>query len=219
MRKHLNLATIEAAVVDLDGTMVDTLGDFEAAIGAMLADLRLLPTEPGFIARMIGKGSEHLVRETLRNRGATAERFGEGWAGYQSHYAAVNGRHARVYPGVSEGLDAMRRRGWRLACVTNKPLHFADALLAMTGLRAHFAFVFGGDSFERRKPDPLPLLEACRALGSTPAATLVVGDSSNDALAARAAGCPVVLVRYGYNHGEPVESVDCDGLVERLDAM
>ncbi len=76
--------------------------------------------------------------------------------------------------------------------------------------------VFGGDAFARKKPDPLPLLKTCEALGTLPARTLMVGDSSNDAQAARAAGCPVVLVSYGYNHGQPVRDVDADAVVDSL---
>jgi phosphoglycolate phosphatase len=124
-----------------------------------------------------------------------------------------------VYPGVPEGLQRMRDAGWRLACLTNKPGAFAAPLLARKGLAGFFERVFGGDAFERKKPDPLPLQRSCEALGSTPADTLMVGDSSNDAAAARAAGCPVVLVTYGYNHGRPVSEVPCDGTVARLDAL
>jgi phosphoglycolate phosphatase len=89
-------------------------------------------------------------------------------------------------------------------------------LLEAKGLAEFFAVVFGGDAFERNKPDPLPLLKTCEALGTAPACTLVIGDSSNDARAARAAGCPVILVTYGYNHGEPVRSVDADGYADSL---
>jgi len=92
-------------------------------------------------------------------------------------------------------------------------------LLRAKGLESFFEVCFGGDAFERRKPDPLPLLETCRALGTLPARTLMVGDSSNDAAAARAAGCPVALVTYGYNHGEPVRTVDADWFVDRLDQL
>jgi len=91
--------------------------------------------------------------------------------------------------------------------------------LQQKGLSGFFSVVFGGDAFERKKPDPLPLIKTCEALGTAPAQTLMVGDSSNDARAARAAGCPVVLVSYGYNHGEPVESVDADGVIDRLDQL
>ena len=107
-------------------------------------------------------------------------------------------------------------RGLRLACLTNKPTAFTRPLLAAKGLDGFFDHVFGGDAFERKKPDPLPLIKACEALGTRPDRTLMVGDSSNDARAARAAGCSVVLVTYGYNHGEPVSAVDADGIVASL---
>jgi phosphoglycolate phosphatase len=100
--------------------------------------------------------------------------------------------------------------------LTNKPLSFAKLLLQAKGLDHFFTHVFGGDSFERKKPDPLPLLKTCEALGVSPVQALMVGDSSNDAQAARAAGCRVVLVRYGYNHGEPVDGLDADAHVDSL---
>jgi phosphoglycolate phosphatase len=216
---RLNLAAVEAAIIDLDGTMVDTLGDFEATLGAVLRELALPAVSRGFIATTVGKGSEHLIRSVLSEVGGDASLYDEAWARYQRHYLAINGEHARVYPGVPEGLQRMRAAGWRLACLTNKPTAFARPLLERKGLAACFDEVFGGDIFERKKPDPLPLRRTCEALGSLPQATLMIGDSSNDAAAARAAGCPVVLVTYGYNHGRPVSEVPCDGTVTRLDEL
>jgi len=210
---------LQAAIVDLDGTMVDTLGDFEVALNAMLADLSLPAVDRGFIEHTVGKGSEHLIRSTLAHVGGDALQFDAAWSRYQHHYLRINGDHAGVYPGVVEGLQALRRRGLRLACLTNKPTAFATPLLRKKGLDVFFDQVFGGDAFERKKPDPLPLLKTCEALGTRPEHTLMVGDSSNDARAARAAGCPVVLVSYGYNHGEPVTGVDADGVIARLDAL
>jgi phosphoglycolate phosphatase len=116
-------------------------------------------------------------------------------------------------------LKQLAARGLRLACLTNKPTAFARPLLAAKGLDGFFSVVFGGDAFERKKPDPLPLQRTCEALGTAPARTLMVGDSSNDARAARAAGCPVVLVSYGYNHGEPVASAVPDAVIGRLDEL
>lgn len=209
----------DAAIVDLDGTMVDTLGDFELALTASLAELGLPPVSRDFIAGAVGQGSRKLLTRVLGSLGQEPGRLDTLWSAYQRHYLAVNGRASTVYPGVTEGLEAMRRAGWRLACLTNKPGAFARPLLAAKGLDRHFGHVFGGDAFVRGKPDPLPVLETCRALGSAPARTLVVGDSVNDAQAARAAGCPVVLVRYGYNHGEPVEAIGADRLIDRLDEL
>ncbi len=214
-----NHASISAAIVDLDGTMVDTVGDFEQALARTLADLGLPPVTRAFISRTVGRGSMYLLTQTLTQAGGAPELLEPAWTHYQRHYAEINGRHADVYPGVPEGLAAMRARGWRLACVTNKPRVFALALLEAKGLSAQFDHVFGGDSFARQKPDPLPLLKSCEALGTLPAHTLMVGDSRNDCEAARAAGCPVVLVSYGYNHGEPVADARPDRVIDRLDAL
>lgn len=210
----------EAAIIDLDGTLVDTLGDFDVALNRMLAELALPPVAVDDIGTMVGKGSEHLIRSLLRRvrggRDADDALFDRAWNRYVHHYLAINGQHARIYAGVAEGLAALRARGLRLACLTNKPTAFARPLLAVKGLDVYFEHLFGGEAFERKKPDPLPLLKTCEALGSAPSRTLMVGDSSNDAQAARAAGCPVVLVSYGYNHGQPVREVDADGFVDSL---
>jgi phosphoglycolate phosphatase len=216
MHPKLNLPPLRAAIVDLDGTMIDTLGDFVVALNRMLDDLRLPGIERADIERMIGKGSEHLVLSVLAHVGGPADRFPDAWDAYQRHYLAVNGQHAAVYPGVLQGLALLKSRGLKLACLTNKPTNFALPLLASKGLDGFFSVVFGGDAFERKKPDPLPLHKTCEALPSRPGETLMIGDSSNDAAAARAAGCPVLLVTYGYNHGEPVRAVDADGFVDSL---
>lgn len=210
---------LQAAIVDLDGTMVDTLGDFVVALNATLADLGLTPVSRSFIADTIGQGSEHLLRTTLAAVGADAAQYDAAWARYQHHYQSINGEYANVFDGVVEGLDRLHGLGLPMACLTNKPTAFARLLLERKGLDRYFAHVFGGDAFARRKPDPLPLLKACEALGAAPRATLMIGDSSNDARAARAAGCPVLLVTYGYNHGRPVREVDADAFVDRLDQL
>ncbi|MDQ0572646.1 phosphoglycolate phosphatase [Variovorax paradoxus] len=229
-----DLTRFDAAIVDLDGTMVDTLGDFAVSLNHMLADLSLPPVPPAAVEKMVGKGSEHLILSALAHvmasggggaaspGGAEALHaraqalFDRAWERYQHHYLAINGQHSQVYPGVVDGLKALRARGLRLACLTNKPTSFAKPLLAAKGLDGFFEFAFGGDAFTRKKPDPLPLLKTCEALGTDPARTLMIGDSSNDAKAARSAGCPVLLVTYGYNHGEPVRGVDADGFLDSL---
>ena len=219
----------DAAIIDLDGTMVDTLGDFAEALNRMLGDLELPPIAAQHIERMVGKGSEHLLRSVINHvlehmgKAPTAIEiealYAHAWPSYQRHYLAINGHYARVYPGVEAGLQALRHAGLRLACLTNKPTSFALPLLRAKGLEGYFEQVFGGDSFDKKKPDPLPLLKTCEALQTAPARTLMVGDSSNDAQAARAAGCPVVLVTYGYNHGLPAQAVDADGYVDSLELL
>jgi phosphoglycolate phosphatase len=127
----------QAAIVDLDGTMIDTLGDFEAALNAVLADLSLALVDRPFIELTVGKGSEHLIRSTLAHVGAPAALYDDAWTRYQHHYLRFNGDHSEVYAGVTEGLVALRRRGLKLACLTNKPTAFAKPLLERKGL-AHF---------------------------------------------------------------------------------
>jgi phosphoglycolate phosphatase len=223
------LARVDAVIVDLDGTMVDTMGDFSAALGRMLDELALPGIGAATIERMVGKGSEHLLRSVLhhvlglestadRDR-KTQELLPRAWSSYQRHYLDINGSCSAVYPGVVQGLHALRAAGLPLACLTNKPLAFTLPLLQAKGLHGYFSRVFGGDSFARKKPDPLPLIGTCEALGTQPARTLMIGDSTNDAQAARAAGCPVVLVTYGYNHGQPVQGIDADGFIDSLAAL
>jgi len=201
-----------AAIIDLDGTMVDTLGDFVVALHLTLMDMgchaiEVARVDRAFVEMTVGKGTEDLLRRTLAHAWGLPDDDGEvlagvpeAWQHYQRHYMTINGQHADVYAGVREGLAQLQALGVPLACLTNKPTAFAEQLLSLKGLRTHFAHVFGGDAFARKKPDPLPLLKTCEALGTDPSTTLMVGDSSNDAQAAAAAGCGVVLVTYGYNH-------------------
>ncbi|CAB3797314.1 phosphoglycolate phosphatase [Pararobbsia alpina] len=210
---------IRGVIVDLDGTMVDTVGDFHAALNLMLGEIALPSITPEEVVHYVGKGSEHLVRAVLAARLASDDvetRFVHALERYQHAYSSVNGRHVEVYAGVAEGLEALRTAGLQLACVTNKPHRFAVDLLEQVGLLGYFSVVFGGDSFPRKKPDPLPLLKAAEALGIAPDRMLAIGDSENDALAARAAGIAVLTVPYGYNHGQPVQSIDSDGIVGSL---
>ena len=211
-----NTLALDAVIVDLDGTMVDTVGDFEVALRLTLSDLGFAPVGREFVLHTIGKGSEHLITQVLKQAGAPANLYEQAWARYQHHYLAINGQHSHVYAGVVQGLQVLRSQGLRLACLTNKPTAFARPLLKEKGLDTYFEHAFGGDAFLRKKPDPLPLLETCKALGTAPSRTLMLGDSSNDAAAARAAGCPVVLVSYGYNHGQSVLEAGADAVVDSL---
>jgi phosphoglycolate phosphatase len=209
---------VDAILLDLDGTLVNTLGDFAQALNRMLADLALPAIDAPVIEHMVGKGTEHLLRSVLAHVGVpdAAARYQDAWQRYEHHYLQLNGQYAQVYPGVLAGLEALAAAGLPLVCLTNKPLAFARPLLQAKGLEKFFQQVYGGDSFARKKPDPLPLLEACKALGTAPQRTLMVGDSSNDAQAAQAAGCPVVLMTYGFNHGQPIQAVPA---LAHLDAL
>ena len=213
------LTNIKAAIIDLDGTMLDTAADFHVAVNRMRAELGLTPLSQETIVNFVGKGTENLIRRVLAvdyPEDEAAQYFQQALDAYTEHYLAINGDYSSLYPGVLEGLLAMRAKGLRLACVTNKPLAFAVPLLEKKGLSGFFEIVYGGDSFPRKKPDPMPLLQVCEDFGLTPAQVVAIGDSSNDAQAARAAGCRVLNVPYGYNHGESIHDVDSDGIVSTL---
>jgi len=210
---------IEAALIDLDGTMVDTADDFTAGLNGMLAEIDAEETTREEVMGYVGKGSEHLIRSVLAPRYAADEaqsRFEEALAIYQDEYAKINGHHTHLYPDVEAGLAALREAGVKLACVTNKPHRFAVELLAQYGLARYFEVVIGGDSTSAKKPDPLPMLTACAQLGVAPRAAVAIGDSENDAIAGRAAGMATLTVPYGYNHGQPVQQIQSDGIVGTL---
>jgi phosphoglycolate phosphatase len=210
---------LKAAVIDLDGTMVDTADDFTASLNGMLAELGARPVTRDETVGYVGKGSEHLVHSVLSERFSADEtqaRFPDALDRYQAHYARVNGRHARLYPDVEPGLAALASAGVKLACVTNKPHRFALALLEQYGLAHYFSVLLGGDSVARKKPDPMPMLAACDALGVAPGEAVAIGDSENDALAGRAAGMATLTVPYGYNHGKAIQTINSDGIVATL---
>lgn len=212
-------AAIKAAILDLDGTMLHTVPDFELALNGMRAEFGLAPIDQATIEPMVGKGSEKLIRDVLA-LDYDADRidavFEQAMEAYQRHYLAINGERSTLFPKVIEGLQALQALGLRLACVTNKPIGFTRPLLQRKGLAPFFEIIYGGDSLPRKKPDPLPLQQVCRDFELAPAQVVAIGDSSNDAEAARAAACFVLTVPYGYNHGKPVQTINSDGIVNSL---
>ncbi|MFM2088562.1 MAG: hypothetical protein RLZZ237_3431, partial [Pseudomonadota bacterium] len=208
-----------AAIIDLDGTMLDTVPDFHVAINGMRSKFDLAPISEATIKNMVGKGSENLILSVLAldfDADGVEQRFEQAMDAYQRHYLAINGNFSTLYPDVVAGLEAMKAAGLRLACVTNKPIAFALPLLKQKKLDGYFDIIYGGDSLPKKKPDPMPLLQVCADFDLAPAKVVAIGDSSNDAQAARAAGCPVLTVPYGYNHGHSIHDTDSDGIVNTL---
>ena len=203
-----------AVLFDLDGTLLDTIGDLAAGANLMLAELGRPLRTLDEVHSFVGKGIPHLVRRCMtENSQATEAEIEVAIGVFRRHYGEVNGQTTRIYPGVIDTLDALRERGMKLAVVTNKAEAFTLPLLDRMGLAGYFGAVVSGDTLDVKKPDPMVLHLACTLLGVSATEALMIGDSENDARAARDAGMPVLLVTYGYSEGKPVDTIECDGLL------
>jgi phosphoglycolate phosphatase len=210
---------VRAVAFDLDGTLVDSAPDIAAAANATLESLGMSRVAEANVALAIGDGVDMLVERAMtESAGATPapERLAAGIARFRDEYAKRAWVASRIYPGVSEGLDALQARGLPLACITNKASRFTAEVLERSGLARRFAFACCADTPERRKPRPDLLHEACARLNIDAAELLFVGDSALDVAAARAAGSPVVAVDYGYRQGKPVEALGADAVIASL---
>jgi len=183
----------------------------------MRRELGMPPLSQDIIASYVGKGTENLVHRTLSNNpdgtvpdSVSVER---GLEIFARHYHTVNGEQAILYPDVLESLRAFQDAGMKMAVVTNKPTEFTLPLLERSGLAGFFEHIVCGDTCARKKPDPMPLLHACELLQVNPENALAIGDSVNDALAARAANIAVLAVPYGYNEGMDVRTLEVDDIV------
>lgn len=211
------ILTAELVLFDLDGTLVHSAPELARAINLMLRELGLHERPTDQVAGWIGNGMLKLVK-----RGLTGERDGEpdavlferGLASFKSHYVANLAVQTRPFPGVVRTLEALRGRGFKIGCVTNKLEMFTRPLLEQLGLIRYFDVIVAGDTVSSRKPDPLPLHYACNRCRVDPARAVMIGDSATDINAARAAGMTVIAVTYGYNQGRDVRELNPDVVVD-----
>ncbi|GHT90339.1 phosphoglycolate phosphatase, bacterial [Betaproteobacteria bacterium] len=205
---------VSSVTFDLDGTLLDTARDIFVACQRVLAEMRQPARSEADIRRFVGRGMDELITRCLFwDTPPTHADVEEGMRLFRRFYVEENGRATQAYPGVVAGLRAFHASGLPLAVVTNKSAAFTRPLLEQTGLAGYFRQVVCGDSTPFKKPHPEPILHACRLLGVAPADNLHIGDSVNDALAARAAGSLAWLVPYGYTEGKPLSADDCDALI------
>jgi phosphoglycolate phosphatase len=210
---------IKAVAFDLDGTLVETLPDLHESANRMLAQIGRPPVSESLVRAYVGDGVDRLVKRLLSGTPdgePDAASFENAAQDFRSHYAAVLTRASHPFAGATSTLESLRDRGFKLACVTNKPARFTEPLLQGLGLTGYLDLVLSGDSLARKKPDPLPLVHVAGAFGIEPAQLLMVGDSPVDTGAARAAGCPVFCVPYGYRGTLTMQELDCDAIVPTL---
>ena len=203
---------------DLDGTLVDTLPDLTNALNEVLRERGYAPLSAAEVKPMIGDGMPMLLARGFAARGADAAEATAVQPRFVEIYEGSASDLSRPYPGVPETLAALRARGFGTAVCTNKPQHASGEVLRGMGLDALFDGVAGGDRFAVRKPDPGHLLGLVEELGGDPRRAAMIGDSENDALAARAAAIPLILMRYGYARIDPA-ALGADRVLDRFDEL
>jgi phosphoglycolate phosphatase len=216
------LRTPRMLLIDLDGTLVDSVPDLAYCVDGTLQALGMPSAGEAAVRNWVGNGVERLLRRAL-----TGQMEGEPEEGlinrarplFMALYEKNISVRSRVYAGVREGLEDFRKRAFRLGCVTNKAARFTEPLLRDLGLDHYFEIVVSGDSLPQQKPHPMPLLHAAEQLGVDCQDALMVGDSRSDVKAARAAGFQVVCVTYGYNHGEDIRTYRPDAVIDALDEI
>lgn len=206
-------------LIDVDGTLVDSVPDLAFCVDAMMERLGRAPHGEAAVRDWVGNGVERLVRRALIGQldgepdEADVERA---LPIFLELYRENTSGRSFLYPGVRDGLDYLAGAGYALGCVTNKAKQFTEPLLRDLGVRDYFGIVVSGDSLPRKKPDPLPLLHAAEHFGVDPSDALMVGDSVSDVTAARAAGFGIVCMTYGYNHGVDIRTADPDAVIDSL---
>ena len=209
-----------AYLFDLDGTLVDTAPDLSRALNHTLSLAGLPDVDESLTRHWVGHGVRAMLEAAFRHLGLTQapEDLDDHQTTLVDHYAEHIADHSLPYPTVVETLQALAERA-PLAVVTNKPTDLSNRLLAALDLERFFQIVVGRGSTERFKPDPQPALYACEHIGKPAPQALFVGDSETDVLCARAAGCPIVLYRYGYNHGKDPDRLGADRVIDSFDAL
>ncbi len=206
-------------LIDLDGTLVDSVPDLAFCVDAMLEELGRSPWGEQTVRDWVGNGVERLVRRALTGTldGEPEDAlFRKAYPIFLELYASNTSQRSRLYPGVREGIDYLTSAGYALGCVTNKAGRFSVPLLRDLGIRRAFGILISGDTLAKKKPDPLPLLHAAEHFGVAPGDALMVGDSVSDVKAARAAGFQIVCVSNGYNHGVDIREAGPDAVIDSL---
>ena len=199
----------EVILFDLDGTLIDSVPDLASAVNHMLKALQRETFSEDTIRYWVGNGAQMLVKRALSGQTEIDEAldqnlFEKALEIFLTFYGQNLSDHTDTYPNVATTLSALKEKGYRLVIVTNKPFDFVGPILKGLKLDELFDFIVGGDSLDKKKPDPLPLLHACEHMNASVEQCVMVGDSKNDLLAANTCGMQSVGVTYGYNYGEDI---------------
>jgi phosphoglycolate phosphatase len=208
---------INLIIFDLDGTLVDSTLDLANSVNATREFCGLPRIDTNIVASYVGNGAPVLIQRAL-GPDASAERIQEALTFFLENYRQHMLDHTRLYPGVRESLDRLKANGVKMCVLTNKPVRFSRDILAGLGVAAHFFQVYGGNSFETKKPDPMGVNALLAEAGATKPETLIVGDSAVDVLTARNAGVAVCGVTYGFQP-ETLEEQPPDFKMDRMEQV
>lgn len=206
-------------LIDLDGTLVDSVPDLAFCIDEMMKALGKPVWGIDKVRTWVGNGVDRLVMRALTDTlwdDPTDEAFAEAQPIFMKLYAENTSGRSCLYDGVVDGLDYLKSNGFKVGCVTNKAEAFTVPLLKDMGIFDKFDVVVSGDTTAKKKPDPMPLFYAAEKLAEQPDDCLMIGDSMHDVKAARNAGFQVVCVPYGYNHGHDIRDADPDVVIDSL---
>ncbi len=204
-------------LIDVDGTLVDSVPDLSFCVDEMQKALDLPERGEASVRQWVGNGVERLVKRALTDSmdGEPEEAlYQKALAVFRELYAENTSKRSHLYDGVITGLDYLKNAGYTLGCVTNKAGEFTLPILRDLSIYEYFEVIICGDDTARKKPDPLPLLTAAERLSIDPQKSLMIGDSQSDVKAARAAGFQIVCMSYGYNHGEDIRSFNPDAVLD-----
>jgi phosphoglycolate phosphatase len=207
----------ELILIDLDGTMIDTVPDLAIAVDGMMSQLNMPERGEEKVRHWVGNGIDRLVKRALLNQlegEPDEDLFQSALPIFKEIYAVANGHHSQVYPEVIKGLEWLKSQKYKVACITNKAAQFSEPLLKAVNLYDYFRLVISGDSLPKKKPDPLPLLHAADFFKVDRHNALMIGDSVNDVRAARAAEFKIICVNYGYNHGNDIRTAKPDAVID-----
>lgn len=215
----MKLRKPEMILIDVDGTLVDSVPDLAYCIDEMMKRLGRPAHGEEKVRNWVGNGVERLVRRAMvgqLNGEPSDEDFALALPIFLELYAENTSKRSVLYPGVREGLDYMKSAGYKLGCVTNKAGQFTLPLLKDLGIHDEFEIIVCGDTLAEKKPHPLPLLHAAEFFGVQPENALMLGDSMSDVKAARAAGFKIICMSYGYNHGEDIRDSNPDAVIDSM---
>jgi phosphoglycolate phosphatase len=184
-------------IFDLDGTLIDSKLDLVHSVNAARALMKLGPISEELVSSYVGNGAPILMRRALGPEASEAD-VARALEYFLSYYRAHMLDHTRLYPGVREALDRLLEAGAKMAVLTNKPVRFSRSIVEGLGLARHFFQVYGGNSFDRKKPDPVGIEALLGESGAPRERTIMVGDSSVDIRTARNAGVTACGVSYGF---------------------